>query len=103
MQVTQVEIARIWAPGLPEALDPEGSLDPEYPPVILGPVDEDGEHELIDGFHRVRAARADGLSKIWAIIVTPKELDRLVIMSEPDWIRWIQEEAEAAAEAEAEA
>lgn len=92
-----IEIARIWAPGIPELLEPEGTLEVGYPPVIVGPSDEDGEHELIDGFHRVAAAKADGRRCIRAIIVSPEELARLETMAEADWIEWIQ--AAAAEEA----
>ena len=95
MRREKIEIRKIWAHGSLDPEDPVG-LDEPYPPIIVAEADEDGEYELIDGYHRVAAAKYDGRRRIWAIIVSPEEYSRLESMREDEWIEWVQAMAEEA-------
>lgn len=91
MAVTRIiELDHIWYPGfLPEdAVE----LDDRYPPIIVVPDGVDS-YELIDGYHRLAAARVSGRRTIRAVVVSHEEYRLMETMGEDEWIEAMQEAA----------
>lgn len=75
----------------------------EAPPIIIeATAGKPGRYEVIDGHHRMAAARTSGVDFIAAIIPTPEELEQSRDfgdgeMDEDEWIDWLQARHEAEA------
>src|SRR5690606_29627302 len=84
MRLAKIDVSKVWARG--DVPEDATELERDYPAIIVAEADADGEYPLIDGYHRLGAARHSEAAKIRAIIVTPEEHARLETMDEAAWI-----------------
>lgn len=89
MKLTTIKLDSIWTRG--DVPEDAVELERDYPAIIVTAADADGQHELIDGYHRVGAARYSGLERIRAIVVDAATHARLETMDEAAWISEVAE------------